>query len=365
MNWWFGKSFEAIVEKDGDTKYRYHSTYMNGQKINLLETIGTISSGDDDQLKSSDYEPTVSYGYTLDGRRIGKNNGIYDVRYLYDGNNVAYENFTDGPLVRYTHPLAGYGMEGCGSCGKVCGPTANTFVDHPISMTINSQKYYYLYDGLGSVTEVIDSDEEVVNRYRYSPFGQAMVKNESVYNPYQYTGRRYDEESGLYYYRARMYSPEMSRFTSNDPAKQGENWYAYVGNDPINNRDPSGKWMPMSIFDPRPYIPYMEHGVKQYAYYPTSELGLDFMEYRGRQGYDVGQHLPEFIREAPYQTDPIGMSCDAAVGALCATGGTLGCLAVAGAHGIPSGGIAGIGFAVICTLIAFFGCSWTTNHVCG
>jgi len=65
-----------------------------------------------------------------------------------------------------------------------------------------------------------------------------------VFNPYQFTGRRYDEESGQYYYRARMYSAEQARFTSSDPAKDGANWYTYVGNNPINARDPSGKWPP-------------------------------------------------------------------------------------------------------------------------
>jgi len=89
---------------------------------------------------------------------------------------------------------------------------------------------------------VINSNEEVVNRYRYTPYGESEVKEEQVYNPYQYTGRRYDEESGLYYYRARMYSPEQKRFTSSDPAGMmaGPNRYAYAGNNPVNNRDPSG-----------------------------------------------------------------------------------------------------------------------------
>ncbi len=68
-----------------------------------------------------------------------------------------------------------------------------------------------------------------------------MVR-ESVRNPFRYTGREYDAESGLYYYRARYYDPALGRFLSEDPIglEGGINPYAYVGNDPVNNRDPSG-----------------------------------------------------------------------------------------------------------------------------
>ncbi len=89
---------------------------------------------------------------------------------------------------------------------------------------------------------MINADEEVVNKYRYTPFGSPRLKVESVYNPYQYTGRRLDDETGQYYYRARMYSAEQSRFTTQDPSgmQEGPNMYAYVGNNPVNKRDPSG-----------------------------------------------------------------------------------------------------------------------------
>ncbi len=78
-------------------------------------------------------------------------------------------------------------------------------------------------------------------KYRYTPYGESRVKEEGVYNPYQYTGRRYDEESDQYYYRARMYDPEQARFLSNDPAEDGGNLYRYAQNNPTNKRDPSGK----------------------------------------------------------------------------------------------------------------------------
>jgi len=61
-------------------------------------------------------------------------------------------------------------------------------------------------------------------------------------NPYMFTGRRYDEETGLYYYRARYYKPEIGRFLNPDPIGYyaGLNLYTYCGNNPLNWIDPWG-----------------------------------------------------------------------------------------------------------------------------
>jgi RHS repeat-associated protein len=92
------------------------------------------------------------------------------------------------------------------------------------------------------VTELIEANENVVNTYRYTPFGDALVRDETVYNPHQFTGRQYDAESGLYHYRARAYSPDIGRFMQQDPAgmADGANMYAYVGNNPVNFVDSKG-----------------------------------------------------------------------------------------------------------------------------
>jgi RHS repeat-associated protein len=83
----------------------------------------------------------------------------------------------------------------------------------------------------------------VHNRYYYQPFGQASVSNSSIatWNSVRFTGRD-DDGTGLYFYRARYYSPDLGRFISEDPAGLDEagNQYAYAGDDPVNAVDPSG-----------------------------------------------------------------------------------------------------------------------------
>jgi len=83
----------------------------------------------------------------------------------------------------------------------------------------------------------------VVTQYNYSPFGHTEVIGTDIDQPFRFTGREYDAETGLYYYRARYYSPDMRRFISEDPlrfAAGDVNFYAYVWNNPVNFIDPMG-----------------------------------------------------------------------------------------------------------------------------
>jgi len=76
----------------------------------------------------------------------------------------------------------------------------------------------------------------------YTPFGLDLSSSGESTNSLAYTGREQDNESGLYYYRARYYDPEVGRFISEDPLgfEAGINFYAYVNNNPVNLRDPMG-----------------------------------------------------------------------------------------------------------------------------
>jgi RHS repeat-associated protein len=83
-----------------------------------------------------------------------------------------------------------------------------------------------------------------VEEYDYTVFGEPNTISD-VNNPYMFTGRRYDSETSLYYYRARMYAPDIGRFLQPDPIP-GQyvftvNTYMYVSNNPVNFVDPSGR----------------------------------------------------------------------------------------------------------------------------
>ena len=91
-----------------------------------------------------------------------------------------------------------------------------------------------MYDSYGNIT-IYDKD------------GDEITAESATYlkNPYTFTGREYDPESGDYYYRNRYYNPQTSRFLSEDPigfAGLDTNLYRYVENDPVNYVDPVGLW---------------------------------------------------------------------------------------------------------------------------
>ncbi len=88
--------------------------------------------------------------------------------------------------------------------------------------------------------QLLNYSGEVVKTYDYDAYGNELSRDLADENPFRYCGEYYDTETGLIYLRARYYDPNIGRFTSVDPAKDGLNWYAYCNENPIMYTDSSG-----------------------------------------------------------------------------------------------------------------------------
>jgi RHS repeat-associated protein len=168
---------------------------------------------------------TTAFRYDPFGRRIQKSGPLGTTNYLYDGLNSIEEADNGGNvLARYAR---------------------TTNVDEPLSESRSGTTSYYERDGLGSITSLSNSAGALANTYTYDSFGNLTSSTGTSTNPFQYSGRDFDPETGFNYNRARYYNPQTGRFVNvnEDPLGFGggnSNVYAYVANNPTNFNDPIG-----------------------------------------------------------------------------------------------------------------------------
>ena len=212
-----------LTSKPG-TAYTYDN---NGNLLSKDDAGGTTSYVWDPENRLTSVtlpgsgEP-VSFQYDPFGRRIYKASPSGTTIFVYDGINVIEEVSADGSLVAlYTHGLG---------------------IDDPLAMLRGNTMRYYLADGLGSVTSLTDAKGNLTSTYQYDSFGNLTASTGSIFNPFRYTGREFDTETGLYFYRARYYDPSIGRFISEDPIRFGGgiNFYRYCLNNPVNLIDSLG-----------------------------------------------------------------------------------------------------------------------------
>jgi RHS repeat-associated protein len=161
----------------------------------------------------------ATFTYDGFGRRTTKTAAGVTSTYIYDGEDIVEERRSTGDVIRYMH-----------------GPG----IDQVLARTTNgANPVYYLTDHLGSVVQEVDATQAVVLNREYDPWGVPVQG--AATSGYAFTGREWDAEIGLYYYRARFYQPETGSFLSDDPVFQPGSQQAYVWGRPLTHVDPSGR----------------------------------------------------------------------------------------------------------------------------
>ena len=197
------------------------------------------------EIEKGRHTQVVTFSYDPFGKRLSKTVGREDLH--ENGKGQGHEGCDDGRQTpRTTYYLYDnedivmeYDERGETLASYLHGPG----VDEPLAMERKDKVYFYHADGLGSITALTDKHGNVVRKYDYDSFGNMAQEQREFGQPYAYTGREWDKETGLYYYRARYYDPMEGRFVSKDPigfAAGDVNLYGYVQNNPVNWVDPSG-----------------------------------------------------------------------------------------------------------------------------
>lgn len=212
------------LTQDTQFSYVYDDNGNLIQKTDLLSSQVTEYSWDaqNQLIAVNDGTNSITYAYDGLGRRIGKTVNGVTTDYFYDGDHILIEQLSTGELKGIYH----HGAQ----------------IDQILVREDATNSYYYYADHLGSVRQIIRNGTEVSNTYEYDAYGNITSSTGSAHNPFLFTGREYDAETGLYYYRARYYDSNAGRFISEDPLLfiDGLNINAYVGNNPLNAVDPFG-----------------------------------------------------------------------------------------------------------------------------
>jgi RHS repeat-associated protein len=188
----------------------------------------------------------ASFAYDGAGRRVQRIAGGVTTTYIHDADGVIEERRSPGTALRY-----------------VRGPDIDQHWATRDGMGVDT---YFLADHLGTIVQTTNTAGVVTLMRDYDPYGNPLAG--SAHSGYAFTGRDWDSETGLYYYRARYYDPKVGRFISEDPFSARPNPYGYVDNAPIVLEDPWG------LAPKYPNAKKARNGVFVICCYPGGGIGI-------------------------------------------------------------------------------------------
>ncbi len=198
--------------------------------------------------------PVRTYAYDFQDRLVHHQNGAVVTQYLYDALGRRVQKQVGAARTRFYYD-GWREIEEQDSADVTAGTLVHgNAIDEIVQMERAAQQYFFHTDDLGTTRKVSDSLGVIVEAYAYADYGRpsyfdgagAPIPNSAIGNDHLFTGRRYDPETGLYYFRHRYFDPRAGRFITHDPigdwgdeANRG-NGSAYCGNNPTSRVDPLG-----------------------------------------------------------------------------------------------------------------------------
>ncbi len=260
------RRFNAGNVLTGSVAYNYDAVG------NLLSSPGapgnpTFTYNANNQVTSGN---GATYAYDGAGNMVSATSGASVTGYAYDprGRLTRFQPPV-GAATTYTYDFRGLRQSKSGTAGTInfltdrangtgfpqvvresnaAGTTLRSynFGTELLARSEGASVLYYHADGLGSTRLLTDSTGAPADTYTYSANGQLLAGGATA-NAYQFAGEQQDAESGLYYLRARYYSPGIGRFISRDPATGNDQTplslhkYLYANGNPTNMTDPGGR----------------------------------------------------------------------------------------------------------------------------
>ena len=254
---------EATVTNNGmqveDWKYGYDHV-GNRTSYSVLSSGENVSysyNAANELTTKVDGATTTTYTYDANGNQTGSTGGP---SFTYNTKNqttaIGSDSYTySGPDQRdrvtvnsTSFVYSGLGLSSQSSSGGTTYYTRCSCGLLNSEQTPDGKRYYYLFDGLGSIVGLTDSTGSEVNAYDYDPYGNMLNQKEGVSNPWKYAGGYLDSSTSLYKFGVRYYDPTLGRWTQQDPVGgslgdlNAANRYVYADDDPVNAVDPSGKF---------------------------------------------------------------------------------------------------------------------------
>jgi RHS repeat-associated protein len=212
------KNYEVDVSGAGAT-YTYDPNGNLATKIEETDNWVYTWNAENQLTKVEKNGSEVArFAYDPMGRRVEKVAGGLTTTYAYDEGDILRET-RGAATLKYVH---------------------GDDLDEPLAVDDGTALSYFHSDVLGSIVRVTNAAGAVTFTRQYDSWGNLQVGADQP--GYSFTGREWDPETGLYYYRARYYDPKGGRFVSEDPIRflGGANFYPYVSNAPQKWRDPFG-----------------------------------------------------------------------------------------------------------------------------